>query len=194
MVDKTKLLLIVQTFLENPNLSIQELAELDKLEGISKSTIQRYLNNSSIIEVFNQETYNKIQELLSSHKLSGKRKGGLNSFKNNKSLKDSKGRFIGNVSLKDDKRVLIKCQHILSFASIFITYPDMSLQEIADFYNINHPEQPVTRDYVYDCLTSREKYDLLSYELWKKIDLYLENRRLLGNKNGAIASNQCRKK
>lgn len=73
--------------------------------------------------------------------------------------------------------------------------PKASLQDIADMYNEANPDQePVTRDYVYDCLSEHEKYDIFSENIAKQLSIQLEQRRILGNINGALATNSSRGK
>lgn len=190
-MDKSKkICLTVKAFLKHPNLTLVQLAALPELKGISKSSIQRYLNDSLIVELFDKKTFNKIQEMLEIKASDGHKKGGMNSFKNNKAIKDSSGKFTGTIKSSDEHRVEKKIKHILTFANIYIGHPNMSLQEIADFYNkMNHDGEVVTRDYVYDCLSSREQYNVLSEQLWDMIAIQLEQRRNLGNINGANVTN-----
>jgi len=194
MDKEKKICLTVKAFLENSHKTIIELSELPELEGISKSSIQRYLNDPKIIELFDQKTFDHIQKLLEENNLEGKKRGGLNSFKNNKALKNYQGRFVGNFKDKDDNKVTIKKKHILAFSEIFINNPEMSLQQIADYYNESTKEtKSVTRDYVYDCLNSNETYGLFSSELEKEIKEQLERRKHIGNINGANITNERRK-
>lgn len=191
MEKEMKICLVVKCFLKNPTLSMQQLAELPELEGISKSSIQRYLNNPTVETLFGGETANKIQELLELKKISAQQKGGINSFLNNKSVKASGGKFVGSIKSPDLDRLKTKCRHIVTFAGIFLNYPTKSLQEIADFYNGTNPDhETVTKDYVYDCLSSKKQYTVLSEDVWKQIESQLEQRRLLGNKNGADITNK----
>lgn len=185
-----KICLTVKCFLEHPTFSAQQLSELTELKGISRSSIQRYLKSELINDMFGEDIYQKIQELLKLNHLSAQKKGGINSFLNNQSVKDRNGQFMGSTKNVNNKKLEIKCKHILSFANIFITYPGMSLQEIADFYNKTNPDyEMVTRDYVYDCLSSKNKYDVLSEQVWEQIESQLKSRRLAGNQNGANITN-----
>lgn len=186
-----KICLVVKCFLKNPTFSAQQLSMLPELEGFSRSSIQRYLKDPLINEMFDEDTYNKIQELLKLNHLSAQKKGGITSFLNNQSIKDGNGKFMGSVRHLNNRKLEVKCKHILSFANIFLAYPEMSLQEIADFYNkSNSDNEMVTRDYVYDCLKSKKQYDVLSEQIWAQIETQLENRRLIGNQNGANITNQ----
>jgi len=195
MKKEEKICLVVKAFLEHPNYTMTQLAELQELKGISKSSIQRYLNDPLIINLLGIETYNQIQTLLKKNLLGAKQKGGINSFKNNEQVKDEKGRFVTSIKNDDPSKVERKIRHILTFSEIFLNHLSMTLQEIADFYNkTNTYGEVVTRDYVYDCLTNRQTYGVLSDSICNQISTQLEQRRLQGNSNGANVTNEMRKK
>ena len=88
-----KILLVAKTFLENPVSNI----ELSKITGISSSSVQRYLNDPEIINLLGQETFDRIQELLKYNRLTARQEGGIISTTNNKPLRDSNGKFTGNI-------------------------------------------------------------------------------------------------
>ena len=70
--------------------------EISEITGISKSSVQRYLNDKETIEkLFSKDLYNKIQESLKENIRQARSIGGINSTKNNIYLKDEKGKFIG---------------------------------------------------------------------------------------------------
>lgn len=70
--------------------------EISEITGISKSSVQRYLNDKETIEkLFSKDLYNKIQESLKENIKQARSIGGINSSKNNIFLKDEKGKFIG---------------------------------------------------------------------------------------------------
>ena len=70
--------------------------EISEITGISKSSVQRYLNDKETIEkLFSKDLYNKIQESLKENIRQARSVGGINSTKNNIYLKDEKGKFIG---------------------------------------------------------------------------------------------------
>ena len=176
MKDKEKKICItVKAFLEHPNSTNEELA---KLTGFSSSSIQRYLNDPVIKELFNDETFSKIKELLSNN------------------IKDDAGYFIGNRKSSQTNRLESKCNDILIFANIFLKNPNLSLEQIADFYNNYYSDKSrkVTRDYVYDCLSKKTSYSLLEDNFYEVISSQLEERRILGNKNGATETNNKRQK
>lgn len=194
MKDKEKKICItVKAFLEHPNFTNEELA---KMTGFSSSSIQRYLNDPVIKELFNEETFNKIKELLSNNIIDARRKGGITSFQNNEPVKNNEGHFIGNKKSDKTNRLENKCNDILIFANIFLKNPNLSLEQIADFYNnyYSDKQRKVTRDYVYDCLSSKASYSLLADNLYEVISSQLEERRILGNKNGALETNNKRQK
>lgn len=191
-MDKSfKVCLTVNAFLKHPECSMKELAQLPELDGISKSSVQRYLNDPVIIDLFGRDVYDKIQKIIDAKALDARVKGGINSFKNNQALKGANGKFIGSVPLKDDSKLERKINHIIALARIFLVNPNMSLEQIAEFYNSNSSENDkITRDYVYDCLTSKDKYNILNEEAWKRIDAQLIARRIVGNRNGAMVVNE----
>ena len=70
--------------------------EISEITGISKSSVQRYLNHKQTIQkLFYKDLYNKIQESLKENIRQARSIGGINSTKNNIYLKDEKGKFIG---------------------------------------------------------------------------------------------------
>ena len=70
--------------------------EISEITGISKSSVQRYLNDKETIEkLFSKDLDNKIQESLKENIRQARSIGGINSTKNNIYLKDEKGKFIG---------------------------------------------------------------------------------------------------
>lgn len=70
--------------------------EISEITGISKSSVQRYLNDKETIEkLFSKDLYNKIQESLKENIRQARSIGGINSTKKNIYLKDEKGKFIG---------------------------------------------------------------------------------------------------
>ena len=73
-----------------------------------------------------------------------------------------------------------KVSRDLSYAKVYFT----SLS--------NLDKETVTRDYVYDCLSEHEKYNIFSSEITQKIKELLVQRRILGNQNGALKTNEFR--
>ena len=195
MIKEEKIRLVMKAFLSNPKLTIVELSKLPELEGISKSCIQRYLNDPIVSTLFDEELQQNIKNILALKGLEARKKGGLKSFQNNTVIKGSNGQFIGVESSPDNGNINRKIRHILIFAQLFLAHPAATLQDIADLYNANNPDsEPVTRDYVYDCLSEHAKYDIFSEKMALQLSFQLEQRRILGNINGAIATNGARGK
>lgn len=175
MNDKEKkICIVVKAFLENPMLSNKELSELT---GISSSSIQRYLNDPIIKKLFDEEMFNNIQNLLKQKTIEGRRKGGINYFKNNEPIKDEHGNFIGSKKTDLTNRLEQKCRDILMFANIYLNNSNLSLQQMADFYNIySNDERTITKDYIYDCLSDKKAYSLLADDLYNIIKEQLSSR------------------
>lgn len=176
MKDKDKkICIVVKTFLENPKLTNDELAQLT---GISSSSIQRYLNDPSIEKLFDTPVLENVRELLGQRTIEGRRKGGINYFKNNESIKNEKGQFIASKKTDLTNKLERKCLDILVFANIYLKNPNLSLQQIADFYNDYAMEDTrvITKDYVYDCLSDEKSYSLLASELYSIIKEQLNSR------------------
>ena len=188
-----KIYLVVETFLKHPNLTIEELSLLPEIEKISKSSIGRYLNDPLVATLFGKDTYEEIKNILALKKLESRKKGGMKSFQNNQALKAPNGKFIGVKRASDQDNIKRKIKHILIFTQILLEHPELSLQEIADYYNkTNNDKEKITRDYVYDCLSEHTKYHIFSDEIATTIDEILVNRRIIGNKNGALKTNENR--
>ena len=87
-----KIMKTVRTFLEFP-LSMEEIAAIT---GIPSSSVQRYLNDKRIIELFDKNVYDTIQALLKKNRLESRKKGGIISTTNNVPVRDDDGKFSGN--------------------------------------------------------------------------------------------------
>ena len=74
MTKEEKICKVVETFLNHPNLTIIQLSELPELEGISKTSIQRYLNDPVISRLFDEDVYNSIKDKLKLKGLEARRK------------------------------------------------------------------------------------------------------------------------
>lgn len=91
--------LVVETFLSNPGITINELSELI---GIPKSTIQRDLNDADrIAEVCGNpiDTLRKRKRRLTTNSIEGKSKGGTKYSINNTPIKLDNGKFCGSTRL-----------------------------------------------------------------------------------------------
>ena len=87
-----KIMKVTRAFLDHP-VSIDEIANVT---GISSSSVQRYLNDKRIIELFDEDVYNEIQALLKNNRLESQKRGGVSSTRKNEPLRDEIGRFNGN--------------------------------------------------------------------------------------------------
>ena len=56
-----KICSVAKAFLENPSLSIAEIAEMTSM---STSSVQRYLNDPIIIKMFNEQIFYRISKML----------------------------------------------------------------------------------------------------------------------------------
>ncbi len=67
---------------------------------------------------------------------------------------------------------------ILVFSNMYLENPKLNLQQIADLYNSTHleDERVITKDYVYDCLSDKKSYSLLSDNLYDIIQEQLSQR------------------
>lgn len=89
-----KILIVVKSFLEG-NKTIGEVA---KETRISSSSVGRYLNDKEYITILlGCNVYNAIQEKLKTNKEQGLSKGGKTSQKRYIPLKDSSGKYCGNI-------------------------------------------------------------------------------------------------
>ena len=89
-----KVLKVTEEFI-NTGFSIEEVSNIT---GISKSSVQRYLNDEKrIVDLLGREAYDKIQEMLKYNKQEALSKGGYISTKNNMPIRDENGKFAGNV-------------------------------------------------------------------------------------------------
>ncbi len=88
--------LVVESFLSN-NVSIIELSDII---NITKSTIQRDLNDIEYIEEIYghnaKEILKQISNKLKLNKENGLSRGGINSTTNNEPIRDENGKFTGN--------------------------------------------------------------------------------------------------
>ena len=95
-----RILITVKTFSKNSNMTIDELAELLKSQGVktSSSTVQRDLNSQFFIKTFGEDMVERVKKQLIKNKENGVKKGGVNSMKNNVFVKDENGKFQGSRS------------------------------------------------------------------------------------------------
>ena len=87
---------VVSLFLSEDNLTIRDVSETT---GISHSSVQRYLHDPLINEIFGADAkkiIGQIEKKLSENYENGIRLGGETFVNNNVSLKDEYGHFIGS--------------------------------------------------------------------------------------------------
>lgn len=140
--------------------------EIADITGISKSSIQRYLTDQKLVEsITDTETYTIIKDALLRNKQEGKVRGGINSTKNSVAVKDKAGKFICRIPYEGpiDKEQQKKSDII--YLSNMYLYKDISIGNIAS-------ETGLSRDYIYDCLTS----NLISIMLGENTDALLREK------------------
>lgn len=123
--------------------------ELADITGIPKSSIQRYLTDQKLVEsLTDTETYTLIKDSLLRNKQEGKVKGGINSSKNSVVIKDEAGKFICRIPYEGpiDKEQQKKFD-IVYLAGMYL-FKDISLDQLSN-------KTGLSRDYIYDCLTSK---------------------------------------
>ncbi len=88
-----KIKLVIRTFLENKNNTVEMVSAAT---NISKSSVQRYLNDEKYIKIIYEddanEIINKIIKQLNKNKVEGLKKGGNNTT-NNHTYRDDLGHF-----------------------------------------------------------------------------------------------------
>lgn len=163
--------LVVEYFKENPDAFIGEVSENT---GISKSSVQRYLQKygSTLIP----GTGTTIGEQLQINHLRGQRNGGIQSFKSNDYIKDKIGCFIGcerTVSAVDKEEK--KCNDIKQICIYYLANNTISLTDLAHTFSELFG---YSRDYVYDCLLDSRVSELLGSEKALEISKSLHNNRM----------------
>ena len=145
--------LALEYLLEHPYAFI---AEISRATGISKSSVQRYLESFS--DVIIPETNQTVKDQLRINKLRGQRKGGITSFENNDQVKDESGKFIGSIKAQSQDKELQKQKDILFISTYYLSKGQISLQDLASELS----EIGIyTKDYVYDCLTDQRLSGLI---------------------------------
>ena len=135
--------------------------------------IVKHLNDPFIINLYGFDMYNNIQKWLNGNieKLEPKFEPKENEIIENISPTDSLVQTIKSYDLEK------KMRHIFSFAYIFLNYPSMSCKEIADFYNeTNTHNEKVDENYVSECLSSKQNFDILTNNLWDTISAMLKRK------------------
>ena len=146
------------------------ILDLVTITGLSKSSIQRYLNEEKIIsELFNTEIANKVKQGLENNKVNARIKGGLNSYRNNIAVKDYDGKFIGTIPHKtEEDKVEVKNEHIIKLARIYLSEKNTSLAILANVTKLSE-------DYIYDCLTSKRVATLLGEDVADELRVKLSD-------------------
>ncbi len=151
--------LVVDYFKQHPDTYIEEIS---RETAIPRSSIQRYLHShqNDIIP----ERHISIGEQLRKNKQRGHKKGGNSFFQNNVSTKDEKGHFTG--SKREHKRkdkIEEKKKNILYITKLFLENPTITLEEF------ERQLFPLTKDYIYDCLTSQRTKEIIGEEIYNII-------------------------
>lgn len=154
---------VVDYFLEHPNAYISEIMEET---GISKSSIQRYLQKHG--DTYIKGLNKTIKDQLKENKTRGQRLGGIHSFQNNDFIKDEKGHFVGNVSstVSYDKESK-KREDITRIVTYYLNNKTITLDDLA---NVFHELYDYSRDYVYDCLLDSRVSEILGDEKAKEVE------------------------
>lgn len=169
MNQKTKEQIVFEFFVEHPTAYISEIAAST---GISKSSIQRYLQKRAKSLLDNGLT---IGEQLQLNKDRGRKKGGEISFQNNEPTRDENGKFTGSVSSPTaDNKVEAKKQDIIFLCTYYYDHFPITFEQMAeDLKDIPH----FTKDYIYDCLTSPYLEEILGEEFAEEIRIKLDSSR-----------------
>ncbi len=136
---------VVKYFLENPNASMIQISEAT---GISKSSVQRYLNKPAIANMVIPSLGCMIKEKLQQNLIKGRQKGGRNTFSLYDSIKDEQGHFVGLQATKTDSKEELKKEDIKMIVNFFSHYPYYTLEQMA-----KELDNKYTSDYIYKCLT-----------------------------------------
>ena len=123
MERRTKICIVVKAFLKHSNYTVSELAQLPEIKEIkiSSKTILKYLNDPSIINLFDAETYNTIQKLLKQRIINI----------DDEQVNEKNNNFFKSTDLKDQTRM----NHIYTFTRLHLKYPKMSFEKLAELYN-----------------------------------------------------------
>lgn len=187
---KRRIIKTVKTFIMNPHATMEQLADLT---GFPKSSVQRYLNDDSMIpELFGYTVFKFIRDQVNTNKINGCKTGGLHYAQNNLAIKNTQGQFQGNDRRTEARKNIKEMIRILEIANLFLEHPTYTLDDVAHDYNQTHSNQMITKDYVYRVLTSKKGYYALTERLYSEIELQLVYRKLNGNAKGAIIHNQNR--
>lgn len=136
---------VVEYFLENPHAS---MIQISAATGISKSSVQRYLNKPAIADIVIPELNCMIKEQIQNNLRKGRQKGGRNTFSAYDSIKDEQGRFMGLKETQINNKEEIKQEDIKKIVNFFSHFSHYTLDQLAlELGSI------YTSDYIYKCLT-----------------------------------------
>ena len=159
----------VEYFIKNPDAYIREISIA---LNISKSSIQRYLQKNSDTIIATKGI--TIGEQLGINKMKGNKQGGDNFYSENDFLKDSEGKFIGSKKSTNKDKLQTKEKDIKLISEYYLSHKDLSLEEVANFFN---EVELYTKSYVYYCLTSNRSKEILGEEKYLEIQENLKKNR-----------------
>lgn len=161
---------VVDYFLEHPDAYISEVV---KETGISKSSVQRYLQKYG--DTYIHSLNKTIKDQLKENKTRGQRLGGIHSFQNNDFVKDDAGHFIGNVvSTATYDKESKKREDIVRIVTYYLNNKTITLNDLANVFSELYG---YSRDYVYDCLLDTRVSEILGDEKAKEVEENLSNNR-----------------
>ncbi len=136
---------IIDYFLENPTATI---IDISNATGISKSSVQRYLNDPIYMNILIPKTGKTVAEQLKLNKIVGNQKGGRTTFLTHSVQQDAAGKFIGTSrDTTEENKEERKREDIIKFARYFSQNPYVTLEEMAEYF-----DKIYTKSYIYDCL------------------------------------------
>jgi DNA-directed RNA polymerase, sigma subunit (sigma70/sigma32) len=162
---KTNANSVLEYFQENPSASISEIS--DKT-GISKSSVQRYLNHPDIVGFTIKLTGKTVKEQLEQNMLLGRSKGGKNTFSKYDHVKNKDGRFSGLVETNTENKEEQKKADIKKIVIFFSKYPYYTIEELSKELGYE------SSDYVYDCLTDNSVNEMMGSVISESIKAQLD--------------------
>src|SRR5574344_808069 len=118
---KRRIIKTVKTFIMNPHATMEQLADLT---GFPKSSVQRYLNDDSMIpELFGYTVFKFIRDQVNTNKINGCKPGGLHYAQNNLAIKNTQSQFQGNDRRTKARKNIKEMIRILEIANLFLEHP-----------------------------------------------------------------------
>ena len=151
------------------------MCEISNKTGVSKSTVQRILNQDNSSRMYIPSTGRTVKEQLQYNLVMGKRKGGKHCFQNNIALKDNEGKFIGciennyYVDKEEEKQ-----QDVNLIVEYYCSHSTETLDNIVEQINEKYNKR-FTKSYVYDCLLDSRVELLFGPIVSQEIKLQLSN-------------------